>query len=541
MKSFLFCFFILLFLGWGQSVQAQVVLDVSNLPILLIDTNNEEILDEPKIDGTLQISYQGPGELNEISGPFGAYDGFVGIELRGASSQWAFPKKGYGLETRLPDGSNNNVELLGLPKENDWVLNGPYSDKALIRNALAYTLAAEIMEYAPRVVFCELVLNGDYQGIYLLTEKIKRDNDRVDVKENITDDLDGGFIIKIDKQAGGSNLGWYSHVSPITDPDYFQYYQYHYPKAENITESQESTIRSYIDEFEEIMDSKEYKDSINGYPSLIDEQSFIDFILINEISKNVDAYRLSTFLHKNSMDFSDEIKAGPVWDFNLSFGNADYCTDGNPEGWVISNFNFACPDDIYQIPFWWNKLLKDENFNSKGRARWLQLRATSFSQENMHDLIDSLSFSLASAQSRNFEQWPVLDEYVWPNYYVGGSYEAEIMYLKNWVTNRLQWMDKYYTQLFSFFPSIPSGSVYHIYPNPVKDWMTLEYYLSTIEPVQLRIYAATGDLIMETQISDSSLGYNTAYLNLESLSSGVYFIQLMRDSKSTVLQKFTKF
>lgn len=146
----------------------------SNLPLLLIDTNGEDIPDEPKIDALLGILDNGPGNLNLLTDPPNAYDGHIGIELRGSSSLY-FAKKGYGMETRDADGDNNNVPLLGLPQENDWVLHGPYSDKSLMRNVLSYHIGSQMDRYSPRTRWCELFINNQYQGVYVLTEKIKRE------------------------------------------------------------------------------------------------------------------------------------------------------------------------------------------------------------------------------------------------------------------------------------------------------------------------------------------------------------------------------
>ena len=180
----------LLILIGCSSLSGQINLTDSNLPIILIETNNQGIQDEPKITATMKIIDNGPGNRNQITDPPLGYEGFIGIELRGASSQ-SFLKKGYGLETRNEDGSNRNIVLMGMPKENDWVLHGPYSDKSLIRNALAYKLAGAVMPYAPRTQFCELIINGNYRGVYLFTEKIKIDKGRVDLEKLQIDENSG--------------------------------------------------------------------------------------------------------------------------------------------------------------------------------------------------------------------------------------------------------------------------------------------------------------------------------------------------------------
>ena len=160
-------------------IEAQeVTLTSSNLPIIVIDTYEQVIPDEPKISAHMGIIFNGSGEINYITDSSSHYDGDIGIEIRGHSSQHYFPKKQYGLETRDSEGENINVSLLGMPEENDWILYAPYSDKSLMRNVLAYDIAKSLGSYAPRTQFCEVILNNDYVGIYVFMEKIKKDSNR---------------------------------------------------------------------------------------------------------------------------------------------------------------------------------------------------------------------------------------------------------------------------------------------------------------------------------------------------------------------------
>ena len=159
---------------------ALVNLTSSNLPIVVIDTNGQEIPNEPKLDVHMGIIYNGEGQRNYITDPFNEYDGFIGIELRGNASQM-FPKKPYLFETRDELGNNLNVSLLGLPKENDWILRAAYIDKTLLRDALAYEMARDMGRWASRSRHVELILNGEYWGVYVLVESIKPDVNRVDI------------------------------------------------------------------------------------------------------------------------------------------------------------------------------------------------------------------------------------------------------------------------------------------------------------------------------------------------------------------------
>ena len=157
-------------------------LSSSNLPLILINTYGQTIPDEPRITADMEVINYGPGLRNHPEDIPNDYNGRIAIEIHGESSTM-FPKKSYRLETQDSLGENNNVSLLGMPKENDWILYGPYSDKSLIRNVLAYRLSNDIGRYAPRTRFCELLINGQYMGLYVLTEKIKRDKHRVNIKK----------------------------------------------------------------------------------------------------------------------------------------------------------------------------------------------------------------------------------------------------------------------------------------------------------------------------------------------------------------------
>ncbi len=527
-----------------SSLFGQVNLTDSNLPIMLINTNNQTIEDEPKITATMKVIDNGPGNRNQITDPPLGYEGFIGIELRGASSQ-SFLKKGYGLETRKEDGTNRNVVLFGMPKENDWVLHGPFSDKSLIRNALAYKLAGAIMPYAPRTQFCELIINGNYKGVYLFTEKVKIDKGRVDldklrIDENAGDSLTGGYLIKIDKTAGGITDGWSSSYAPMIGANQRTYYQYHSPSPDKMSANQRLYIRNFITDFEDVMASENFADSLNGYRKYIDPNSFIDFILLNELCKNVDAYRLSTFLYKDKNSIDPLMKAGPVWDFNLGFGNVDFCAGPSPQGWVM-NYNSICPEDGYLIQFWWPKLLEDEYFGTEVISRWRELRNNEWSDSRIENCINDLVESLSESQVRNFNQWSILGSYVWPNAFIGNSYSEEVEQLRNWLTDRLNWMDESIEQLNRYQLSIPVRREAQVYPNPFSESLTFKFFGIENEKLKIEVYNQFGQPIFfkEKEIlftgeqsiewtpkaKSTELNFYRIFLDGEQYASGAVFRQ----------------
>lgn len=406
-------------------------------PIFSINTNSVAIPDAPKIAADFTIT-EDSLEL---------YSGKMGIEIRGSSSQM-FPKKSFGFETWDAEGNDINASLLGMPEEEDWILYGPYSDKSLVRNVLIYDLAREMGQYASRTKFVEVNINQEYNGVYVFMEKLKRDIGRIDINklkddENEGEDLTGGYIIKIDKsnQEGYTDLNSFNsrYGSSIDETGSPIRFLYDYPDFEDITEQQKTYISSYITDFEDALASETFTDTDTGYTAYVDIDSFVDFFILNEISNNVDGYRISTYMHK---DKNEKLKMGPIWDFNLAFGNADYCNGGESNVWAYK-YNERCPDDFWSVPFWWERLLEDPAFVNRLKTRWSELRGSTLADTAILGKVDSYVTTLnqSKAASSNFGKWPIFGTYVWPNKYVGNNYREEIDYLKQWVSDRTNWLD----------------------------------------------------------------------------------------------------
>jgi len=510
----------------------------SNLPIVLINTNGQIIPGDHKITADMGIIYNGEGIRNYLTDPFNNYEGKIGIELRGSTSL-NYPKKQYGFETRDSAGNNNNVSLLGFPAENDWILNAPYADKSLIRNALVYKLANESGRYASRSKFCELVLNGEYMGVYILFEKIKRDANRVNIKkleppDTTGDALTGGYIIKVDKKDGENVGGWYSNYLPFSQSEKKIFYQYHYPKPDEIVEQQKQYIQNYILNFETRMKGTNIADTSDGYPSYIDTDSFVDYLLINEICKNIDAYRLSMFMHKDRESRNGKLVMGPVWDYNLAFGNVNYYLGYQIQGWdieYITNFNNLAGWENFYAPFWWKTLFEETYFRNKIYARWQELKNSTYSINNIHSIIDSLITMLDEAQIRNFERWPILGVYIEPNYYVGQSYQDEINYLKNWIAARIEWLDQNMVGSTSNMNQnseiIPDFfELYQNYPNPFNAFTTIKFQLPQREFVIIDIFDMLGNQLVTLQRKEKPAGYYEVNFNAADLPSGVYIYRI---------------
>lgn len=481
----------------------------SNLPIVVIETNGQTIPDEPKINVDMGIIYNGPGEINHLTDPFNEYDGIVGIERRGNTSQYFFPKKQYAVETRDSLGNNFNTSLLGLPEENDWILHAPYSDKTLMRNVLAYKLAGDLGNYASRTVYCEVVINGEYLGVYVLMEKIKQDENRVNITDLDEDDLSGdsltgGYMVKIDKNSGVNSEGWNSNYPPYPGAWQDIFYQYHYPKASVIQNAQKQYIQDFIEDFESVMYSSSFNDPETGYPAIIDINSFANFILINELAKNVDAYRLSTFFYKDRNSVNSRLFAGPVWDINLGFGNADYYNGFNPNGWMINSH--ASFGDDFTLPFWWEKLMEDPAFYQHLLLNYNIYKQHAFHADTILAFIDSTANYLEEARERNFEKWPILGEDIWPNYFVGDTYEEELDYFKDWILDRLDWMD----WAFKLQPIITEINYFSSINMAAGDW--IEIYNPTDESINLSDWQLKSENDLMYTFPSSSIIQAQSYL-----------------------------
>ncbi len=520
--------FIIILLLLPVSLFAQKNFTSSNIPIVVIETNTLEIVDEYRIVANMGIIDNGEGSRNSIYNSFNDYYGEINIEFRGSTSQ-SFPKKSYGFETQDSNNNSINVSLLNLPIENDWVLYAPYSDKSLIRNILSYKLSSELGHYAPRTKLCELILNGEYKGVYVLIEKIKRDKNRVDISklksdEISGDDLTGGYIIKIDKLTGNSGSFWQSELGGI-------YFQFEYPKHDTIAPEQKEYIKSYIDSFEQALSSEYFMDLDTGYRKYIDINSFVDYFIVNELAKNIDGYFLSTYFYKDKDSKGGKLNFGPVWDFNLAFGNANY-----REGYMTNGFQV----NVNSSPWWWDRLLQDSVFKTAISNRWCSIRESKFSDNALIILIDSLSLLLDEAQERNFTKWNILNHYVWPNYYVGKSYENEIDYLKTWTLNRLHWLDD---SLFCENNNNYISADYetNVYPNPFSNSLSYDFSLYKSGNISLIIYDIYG--IQIAAIIDKKY-YPTGKYTIDwistKISSSIYFIALIVDGEIVSRKRIVK-
>lgn len=521
--------------------------DSTNLPLVVINTNSQTISDDPKIICDMGIIYNGTGVMNHLTDPFNNYKGKIAMELRGSSSQTRSPKKGYGIETRNNDGTKKDTILLGMPAENDWILNACYTDKTYLRNVLAYKLYNDFGRYASRARYCELVINGQYQGVYILLEKVKRDSNRVDISklstwENAGDPLTGGYIIKKDKLTGNNNTGWTSpHPPAVSTNGQTVFFQYDYPDADSITVQQQNYIQQYVDSFETTLAGPNFADTAMGYKKYCKPKSFIDFFILNELSRNIDGYRLSTYLYKDKFSKGGgKLTIGPAWDYDIAWLNSTYCGSPSYTGWAY-HFGNTCPTDPFQIPFWWEQFLQDPNFTNDLKCRWLELRSTVITTANINSFIDSNALYLTEGVNRNFTVWPILGVYVWDNPLpIPTTYQGEIARMKQWIVDRIAWLDLNMPgscSVTSVTSTIPDNIV-SLFPNPASDQITISVAMHNAA------YAVTYDVtgrVIATSSAFEQIAVNrkSGVINTSALAPGLYSYSIV--DKNGIILRAGKF
>jgi hypothetical protein len=547
--------FLIFFLTDAGDPAAQTAFTSSNLPIVIIHTGGKTIPNDVRITASMGVICNGNGKRNSVTDAPNAYDGKISIEIRGSSSSY-YRKKSYNAETQDDSGENLNVALIGFPAENDWILYGPYVDKSLMRNVLMYRLSNAMGRYASRTRFCEMVLNGEYQGVYVLMEKIKQDKNRVAIAGLGPDDLSGdaltgGYIIKADR---GSEY-FVSHFPPAGGSWYYVIYQFHDPDGEDLAPEQKAYIEGYMDAFEAAMNGPDFADPAKGYAKFIDVDSFVDHFLLNEICKNVDAYRLSSFFYKERDGRGGKLFAGPVWDMDLATGNANYYGAEDTQNWQLDNLTTLplALQDTRQPPLFWKKLVREPGFARKIRDRWQELRAGVLQTDKVTALINAMADTLNEAKERNFEIWSGPGEGGegwWPVpsiFYTFTTYRQEVDYLESWIGKRLNWMDANVGALVTGVADAapdrrPSGfRLMQNHPNPFNPSTAFSYTLPEAARVTVEVLDFLGRRTAVLADREQKPGTHTAAWDASKAPSGVYFYRVtagrFQETRKCVLMK----
>ena len=423
----MFCKLTSFFYGFILAMVIPVFAQTYDSPIIFIDTK-QRCLDNrvtEKLPATIRVL---DGKTNNVADSSKATPYEIGIKVRGGLSAY-FPKLNYTIEFHDSTGKDINASLLGLPPSDDWVLHGPYVDKSMVRNSFGHWLFRQTGRYSPRTKHFDLYINGVYRGVYVLIERIKRGKYRVNVsklKETDIegDDLTGGYIWTFD----------YKDPSPRNKELGFKTSDgtkviLRYPKKDKVAKEQEEYIQNYLNELEAL-----YKDGKNGsgYENYVDVASAVDYILLEELTQNIDTYITNFFMYKPK-DKTDKqgnktagkITLGPPGNFYLAFSNSNTPESSNDEKngtdstkssqyqydniWIIEKL-YA----IYASSLSWNQsnwvfeMWKDSIFQIEVSKRWAELRSGVWHTKTIDAYLDSMKTYLKSAADRNFKRWPNL-------------------------------------------------------------------------------------------------------------------------------------
>lgn len=323
------------------------------------------------------------------------------------NSTWELPKKPYRFKL------DSSAEVMGLPKDKDWVLLANYSDKTLLRVLLAFEMGKRLgMEYTPRYKIVEFFLNGSYKGVYLLTEQVKVAKNRV----NVGDD---GFLVELDQRAVDTDDTYFLAVGGTP---------FVIKEPEPISPTQFDYISNHFRDVNNVLKSSTMADPDIGYQSVINTESFVDWYFVNEILKNSDSANYSSVFYHKKLD--GKLAMGPIWDFDISAGNNHFLEVVNPDGWYIRT-----------KATWFTYLFNDPAFENRIRDKWNTFPERGLDYSSLASFIDQKALAIQSAQIRNFNVWNILNIYVWPNAVVTGSYQGEVDYLKTWLHDRMEWID----------------------------------------------------------------------------------------------------
>ena len=462
-----------------------------DLPAIFVDTK-QKCLDKnvtEKIPATMKVL---DGPTNNIADSAKGTFYNIGIKVRGQSSA-LFPKPGYSVEVRDEKGEGMDVSMFGLPPADDWVFHGPYVDKSMLRNALAYWLFRQAGRYAPRTKHFDLYINGVYRGVYVMVEKIKRGKYRVNVSKLKEDDiagdsLTGGYIWAFDKVGtntggGGSDNQGGIEAEGFNTSDGLNVIL-HYPKKANIQKQQEEYLKKYLNDLEALFKNGKNGD---GYDKYVDVGSALDYVLHQEVTNNGDSYWCSFFLHKPKNKTNKEgvytegkVTLGPPWDFNLAMSNGGMMGGSGGNSWQIESSSKAPQQgggggmwgggwgggmSSLKAPNWLVQMWKRSDYQSELKKRWAELRSGVWHTKVMDMYLDSMKTYLTKAADRNFKRWPNLgqnsgqgDKDPEPmkycsgngssgmNFGMGGNnantWEGEVEHLRTKMKERMKWMDQ---------------------------------------------------------------------------------------------------
>jgi CotH kinase protein/Secretion system C-terminal sorting domain/Proprotein convertase P-domain len=412
-----------------------------NLPIFNITVPNG-IPNNPKTAGTIQIFNTGANSIMDV--PTQTYN--LGVETQGYTSSNG-QKPNYDFEIRNATGAALNIPLLGLPAESDWIIKSGYTDQYMMKDPLTFEFSRRMGYYAPRTKHIELFINGYYQGIYILEEKIKRGANRVDIGKLKTTDVaganvTGGYIFEINPNSSAAD--WYSNYLGYNGNNQTNNYEFKivYPKKDSIQPAQKTYLQSYVDSFEAAMAGNNFQDTAIGWRKFVKEKTMIDFLIVSEYSMNYDTYGRSMYFSKEKSTKGNKINIGPPWD-----------SDRGYEQWALNNgWVHITTHGYWTFPFWWVKARQDTLFEKKLACRFKTIRKYIMTDSAVNEYIDGMDILLINARSREILRW-------------NKTFDPPAN-LKQYTIQRLNWMD---TSLAAVvFPPAPLVSNINYINNPIS-------------------------------------------------------------------------
>ena len=400
----------------------------TTLPVVYMNTMGQQVLKENAIWGNIALLDGNGEERSVFSVPNSIYR--ATIKYRGASSYSKFDKKQYRIKFyKNKKDSAKKVSLAGMGANSEWVLNGPYLDKTLIRNKLVYDLARELNGWAPDTRFVELFVDGEYQGVYLAVEPVTNGESRLRLAEFGLLSGETAYIVNRDRiDTGSEEIDTWGKTNGYT----YNALYIRYPSKNKITEKQKEYIQKDISEFEQALYGKNFSDKRIGYQVYIDMDNWVDYFIINEFAMNYDAGNLSTYLYK---ELDGKLQLA-VWDFNNGFDNYQWFRTETDVLHTVENS-------------WFERLWQDEAFRERICERYVQLRKTTLSDEHIAEKIASYQEELGEAVDRNFKVWG----YSFKENLLAGtskegtardirSYEEAMKQLTDTIRERLAYLDK---------------------------------------------------------------------------------------------------
>lgn len=515
----------------------------SDLPLVLLNTNNVAIPDDPKIPAIMQIIDYWPAQRNYLTDVPNVYNGNINIERRGNFSA-GLPQKPYNLETVDTNGLELDTALLGMPSEHDWSLIACYNDKSFIRNMLASDLFEKMGHYAPRYRLCEVVLNGQYNGVYMLCESIKRDKNRVDIAkldstENVMPDISGGYITKIDYWDNSNS--WQLNYHPIDHQNLNIHMVYVYPASDKISPQQKTYIQQFYNDMETALYGSNFADPVLGYRKYLSIQSFLDYFIVNELARNVDGFKKSRYFHKEKDNTTTgaigKLKAGPVWDFDWAWNDIWDCsyfqqTDGS--GW--SHLINDCGPDV-KSPGYYVRLLQDTLFANELRCRWNDMRNYMLDTTYLFHFIDSVALRVNEAQQRHFDLYGNLGQVTGtPELDPAYTFAGEIDSVKTWILRRINWLDINMpgnlvncNNVGLAENSLQQADI-NVFPNPFTTEFSVQLNLDESQPVQITVTDMVGKAISETMYFSGTKG-NNIFRIAAAPAPGIYFVTVKAGTK----------